>query len=49
MPGAAFTLILAQPLMLSLLRMRPVMSITCSVASDSEPVDGLLMIQLPLL
>ena len=49
MPEAAFTLKLAQPLMLSLFRMRPVMSITCSVASAPEPVDGLLMIQLPLL
>ena len=49
MPGAVFTLILAQPLMLSLLRMRPVMSITCTVASAPEPVAGLLMTQLPLL
>lgn len=44
MPGAAFTLILGQPLMLSRLIMRPVMSITCSVAWPS-----LLMTQLSLL
>lgn len=48
MPEAAFTLKLAQPLMLSLFKIRPFMSMICNVA-DPEPVAGLLMMKLPSL